>query len=356
MEIVMHLRPNLLIETAELVCAYFNQISPKNLTAHGPYCIPAAEVERMMNLVCGDLDRDDARLRFYLQGLPADDPNAERRPIASVGGILVRSPLYGKAYALEEARTLMHEDILGDSNRIFNTFTGYALGVTTRVEYCSLTDELNKLNMSDILRLRLTEALSNYHYHVDQICDLLEPLARRLEPLLEPWVEKILPRIEQWRNALSTPEGVEAFCARLNTNLDGMERIFVGMSLFYPQTSQGHFSHVSKDLFCGLGLALPLNKGEQDELFDLDLAGLRLLSGRDRVEMLRSMAGKYMTQKELTRELGINSGTVFRDLSSMTMAHLLELVVEDGNRSYTTNLDYLERLTAKLMSYIRQGR
>lgn len=356
MEVLVYNRPNLLVETVELVSSWFNQVNPKNATAGGPYCIPAAEIKHMMSEVCCDLDPEDARLRFYFQGLPGDDPNGEKRPIACVAGLVIRSELHGMVCDLEEYRQRLHNGIMGGANPRFITFTGSAIGVSCRDTYSPLTDELIKLNMSDVLRLRLTETLANYHYHVDWICDFLEPLARRLEPLLEPWVERMQPRVQQWREELSTEEGVSNFCARLNTNLDGLEGILVNMCMFYPHIGGGCFSHEQKKLRCALGLTMPAGDETRLEILDLDMSGIRLLSGKDRVEMLRAMSGRYMSQKEITKELGINSGTVFRDLSSLTAAHLLNLTVDGENRTYTTNMEYLERLTERLLEYIRQGR
>ncbi len=356
MEVKVYDRPNIMVETVELVSSWFNQVNPKNMTASGSYCIPATEIKRMMNEVCCDLDPEDAQLRFYFQGLPGDDPSAEKRPIACVAGLVIRSELHGMVCALEEYRQHLHNGIMGGTYPRIITFTGSGVGISCRDNYSSIADGLIDLNMSDLLKLRLVETMANYHHHVDVLCNLLEPLARRLESLLEPWIEKMQPKVQQWREELSTQEGVDTFCARLNTNLDGLECIYMTMCMLYPHIGGGSFSHEEKNLRCAVGLTMPAGIEKRQEILDLDMAGLRLLSGKDRVEMLRAMSGRSMSQKEVTKELGINSGTVFRDLSSLTAAHLLSLTVKGDNRTYTTNMEYLEKLTERLLEYIRQGR
>ena len=55
MELQFNRKPCLILEATELLYVFVNQLSPRMLTADGPYCIPPAEVSAIMEEVCGSL-------------------------------------------------------------------------------------------------------------------------------------------------------------------------------------------------------------------------------------------------------------------------------------------------------------
>lgn len=358
MEIQVYERPNLLWEVADLLCAYVNRVSPEKLTSNRPYCIPAPIVAELMEQVCSHVDRNDIWVRFFFEGFPMSTPSSNEMQTVSLGCILVRNALGGRDCDLMECRKILHDrDLENHMDKPVGINAVLAHGIDTLAveDFQPISQLLRKVEMPEELRLPLTEALSNYHRYVDLLCDLLEPLAQRLEPLLTPWVENLRPRVEQWRSILQTEEGLREFCFRMNLNMDGLERIQMSLHLFYPDVSVSWCMMQSKICYFSAGLQhLPL-QDEKDELGEIEMAALRLLSGADRIKMLRAMSGRVMTQKEVALELGINSGTVFRDLNNLVMAHLVRIVHDGNYRGYTTNLDYLDRVTAHLNRYIRNG-
>lgn len=56
MNVTVNRKPMLLLEAAELVYAYVNRVSAEQLTGNGAYCIPAGDVQNMMNTACAGLD------------------------------------------------------------------------------------------------------------------------------------------------------------------------------------------------------------------------------------------------------------------------------------------------------------
>ena len=59
MELQFNRKPCLILEATELLYVFVNQLSPRMLTADGPYCIPPAEVSAIMEDVCGSLSPED---------------------------------------------------------------------------------------------------------------------------------------------------------------------------------------------------------------------------------------------------------------------------------------------------------
>ena len=67
MELQFNREPCLILEATELLYVFVNQLSPRMLTADGPYCIPPAEVSAIMEGVCGCLSPEEPTLRYYFQ-------------------------------------------------------------------------------------------------------------------------------------------------------------------------------------------------------------------------------------------------------------------------------------------------
>ena len=67
MELQFNRKPCLILEATELLYVFVNQLSPRMLTADGPYCIPPAEVSAIMEEVCGSLSPEELTLHYYFQ-------------------------------------------------------------------------------------------------------------------------------------------------------------------------------------------------------------------------------------------------------------------------------------------------
>lgn len=354
MEVIILPHLNLLVETADLVCACFNNLDSQRLTADKPYCIPASAVGEMMDRIRQLLDFSDPRLEFFFQGFPVDAPCAEGKQIVGAGNLLARESMKEGTWELDGIRDLLHSRVFGHGGPYqITAVSAYGVDADPCEDYRSVAAELRKMDIPDELRLRLTEMLSNYHYYVDMLCDLLLPVTETVENMLSPWVEQLQERVGQWRNVLSTPEGLVDLLSRFNTNTEWAERLIIGLHMFYPAISIVCSNQVTRDLCCCAGLVMPPRRQERQVLEQMEMAALRLISGTDRMEMLRAMSGRTMTRKDIVRELGINSGTVFRDLNALTMAQLLRMENRGGVRHYTTNLDYVERVAAQMVKYIR---
>lgn len=355
MEIFVSTEIALLPETVDLVCAYVNYLNPASLTSDKPYCLPAGEVERMMETVCEGLDRNDPKIQFYFRSYGGATQQGKAVLNNSVATMLVYTGLRGNMSDLQESRAFMHENPIGNGNsyRITSSYRG--VGIAVCPEYRSLADELETIDMAEGLRLRLAIALTDYHRHVDEVCDLLEPYARRLKPLLEPVMAQIEPRSQQWRDVLSTEEGQQAFLGRINANTDTVQNLEIGMRIFYPTVSSG-FCRVDEGRFyCSAGLELMPVKEETQELSNTDIAAIQLLSSVDRLRVLKTLSGRTMTCSELAQELHMNRGTLFRDLNNLVQAGLVFMVAQGTSRTYTTCTERLERSVKHMLEFVNSG-
>ncbi len=358
MEVIISEQISLLMETVDLVYAYVNQLKPSILTSDKPCCVPAEEISKIMEQVCGDINRDSWMLQFYFQSFPVDNLKHSNLPGTCVAYMLLYNQARIDGCDVQTIRTNLHSTGLGgcESFEICGC-SQFGLSFRSCQEYRSIAMELQSVDIPDGLRLRLAEALSNYHRHIDQLCELLEPLACRLRPLLKPWWQKMLPSLDEWRAYLSTDEKIGDIISKVNVDTDGIQKVYFFPRIFSPASKYGVYNLVTKELFVAIGAESIMDQCRREGAASLTpshATALRLLSNLDRIEMLRAMSDRVMTPKEITQELGLKPGAVFRDLNNLFQTHLVELVVDGIHRSYKTDLRYLENLLRQLFQYIRK--
>ncbi len=357
MEVIINPEFGLMAETINLVCAYVSGVDPAILTADDPDCMPVDEVRRIMELVCGDIDREDRKIQFFFRGYNTHHPHDSRPYLRCVASVLAYSSEAEKGCDLQVCRQALHNARIGLGLSYEITSLSVGLGIACHDEYRCLAEELRKVDMPDELRLSLAVALSTYHEHADMLCDIIEPLALRLKPLLMPWEEKLQSKKEQWYSALHTEEQQTAFVSsRINVGLENLQKLELAPHLFYPRLHSCTFTLNGNACYYRAGLALPLESKDADTLPATDVMALQLLGNMDRLRMLQAMSGRPMQPKELAHELDINRGKVFRDLGNLINSHLVEPVSWDGRPYYTTNTARLDETLERVAQFIKKGR
>lgn len=357
MDVMIHRQFGLLAETISLVCAWISDVDPELLTADAPGCVPVEEVKEMMETVCDGLNREDKKLQLFFHGFPANHPHDSRPHLRCVGSLLVHSCAAEVGHDLEACRKALHDSRLGVGLSMEFTSVSMGLSAVCRDEYLSLAEELKKIDIPEDLRLNLAVVLTAYHQYADWLCDILEPLAMRLEPLLEPWEEKLQSIIiPQWMEALHSEEQRREFVAgRINGGLQNISQLFINPHLLYPRLHSSFFNFGEDSCLYRAGVALPMQKEETDTLPAMDVMVMQLLSNMDRLRMLQAMTGRAMQPKDLARELGINRGKVFRDLNNLINAHLVEPVSCGGRPHVTTNMALVKIVFERVTRFLQQG-
>lgn len=360
MNIYVNQEISLLMETADLLYAYVNQLPLEGFAAEDCGGLCAEELEQIMMDVCGDLDRNHEDLQFFFQGFTLSAyPEMERA--AFPAGLLLYPGLRIGFGNLAQARAALHDSGFGGETpyRILGV-DPFHIHTEPCEEARSIFSELGNHKLPQQLHERLTEILTDYHRHVDRLCDLLEPLALHLHDLLAPWQELLAPKLERCQMMLQTRQGQESFLQSIMAATFQNETIELQSMFFTPRLIRANhrlcrFSKDRTELYCIGGVDAILGEGR--ELKEKpDAAAVRALSNMERVDILRAMAGRIVTPKELTKELGMNPGSVFRELNKLTEAHLVKMVVSGVHRRYTTNLEAVDLLLQQLHEYIHNSK
>ena len=354
LEVIIHRRPCLLYEATELIFSYVNQLPAEQLSGKGEFCVPVEEAAQIRETVCQGLDLNDRMLQFYFQGFQLEGSMDRLSNLAT-------TMLYSCSIDLDADPGRMQEYLLRmwhemDQPYSIEAADPFALSMTSGnpAEIISFSDEVSKLPFPPVYQLRLVDAFSQYDRYLDRLVNILRPVMERLEPLLEPWIQRAQPLVQQWERYFSEPENVhEFFRGRVN----GFDCQRVEVMLRYFPGSGGYYRVKGPTDQACLLPGLEMRPGPKTErppqmLDEGEAAALRLISNTDRLAMLRSMMKSSKSGHELAQELGLNSGTVFRDLSNLATARLINRDFRNGKNVYCTNFEMLRRLTTRILQVV----
>ncbi len=353
MELIIYDKPCLILEAAELVYAFVNNLPAKSLTREGAYCIPANQVAEIQKEITKDLDSQDEELQFYFKGVPVEG-REERLSCLACTLLYFQNP--AACHEVDEALEYLHSMW----NRIqkpfsvtsFNAFT-ICYAETTR--YTNLSLEISRLPVAPQYQNHLIEAFSGFDWHLERLGNILRPLAEKLKPLLQPWVENAAALREQWKNYWLTARENNFWLLRANLINENVQQVRFSLRYFSPQNAPGEFWENLGTVTTHVGVFItPDGKHLNDTpvLSPNDYSTLRLLSNPDRITMLNAMLHEPMSGPALMQKYGFHSGSVFRDLNSLYNAGLLSICVQDGKNTYRTNFPVIQKLATRMLQAI----
>ncbi len=356
MEFFVNPRPCLLLEAAELVYARVNNIPAEELTCDAPYAIPAEEIRRIMEQVCGGLELASEEVQFYFHGVPV--VNYEQR-LSCVSHVLL---YFNMILELEDPEAMVQElkkqwQELERPFKITNFSGGYSFAYADTESYTNLAREIRKLPVPESYQFELIDALSSFEYHVDRLCQLLKPLCLRLQPLLEPWVAAAAPRRVQWEAFLASADAVAVLQKSCDVSNILFNQVRVTLRYFSPGGGPGYYLFDTGVICYHLGVSsLPgvSSRAKRQTLDKGDFGAIRLLSTPDRYAVFHALWKRKKTIQELSNELGVNPGTIFRMVNNMYNVGLLNVDVEAGRNYYIVNRQRLESLGQKLLRSLEQ--
>ncbi len=154
----------------------------------------------------------------------------------------------------------------------------------------------------------------------------------------------------------NSPE--EFFLQRSAVVCDNCKTVTMRFRYFFSDMALGRIW--SKDgtiLFhLGVGKEPEPRRAEPCSMADEEFEALRLMGNPARARMLQAMMYRTMTIQELSKALGLNPGSVHRDLNSLFCAKLLVLEAVRGKTGYRTDYEKIKALTERFLQFLEQNK
>lgn len=232
----------------------------------------------------------------------------------------------------------------------------YTIQLEQSENFTSLATEFSALPVPQSYQFKLVEGFSNYEAHVDRLGEIPSPIAEKLEPLLAPYVEKAAPRRQEWREYLAREEAMSWVQSVSSYGDEHIVKIYV--ALHYFAAERGYAFFVTPPLQLNLRMGVGLTPGkklprEGHPPSDGKYTALRLLTRQECVDIFRATRKNPKCIQELSHELNMNPGTVFRNVNSMFNVGLLKLDLISDRNYYSADLSRVEDITSHLLQYLR---
>lgn len=344
MEIQVTARPHMLLETVELLYAYINHIPPEELTSNGEYSLPPEVIQEMLDVACAGLSREDSALRYFFeQYILSEEPKRDT--------CIARNLVYDICYLsqnsvaadCERIRRIWKEELSGHSS-IVGVGEYYLHWVPeTEGPVIPVVDGVDDLAVDTTYIEKLRQQFADHDLAISRLEALVTPVAEKLAPLLRPWAQRAESLACTWQERLQHPESKSKLLCKVDfSRVDVINLWQLQLRYLNPAVSPGNLYLVSGEIFIHMGVDVPLEANAPKRIEHWELEALRLLGSDSRLKMLRALLDKPMSTRELAQTLGLNLGTVARDIRSMYDARLLTVEAENNRVYYRTNTKTLK--------------
>ncbi len=323
------------------------------------------ELTRIAELATADLDPEDERLRYYFAHLPGMD---KKNACCLAQSMLLTVPL--QCSDLDEfARNLISGyDKMMKTGLKINDLNGIGLVVEPwdgQEELEPLAIQLDRLPCDLEAKWRILRALTDYVHHVEDLKELLRPVADKLSRLMGPLVEMNEDVLRYWEDYF-----------RAHT-MDDFQREMFNSTFLFPEENVPHevwlclwyfnflgtwtewLDNIAQDgkpvriIYIGMCISFDYaahrrTRPDTDTL----CAMLRGLSGKDNLDTLRLCMEKPISAARLTEAMHLNSGSVSRNLYALYKLGFLETRGDGKRVNYQTKLEALQQLFGWITSYV----
>lgn len=340
--------PALLLEALDAVRIFYHELPLSLYTRPGAPGIPPDAVQQIIRDACAPLNLSDPSFRYYFQ--PWSLPEDPRWP-----GCLA-------SYLINVWPSLTDCDVDRTAQAVVRYFrqlqqTGYSIaavnGQNCNISPCpgnrgkTPAQIFQSVPLLDGLKRELAVVFSDFETHFERVVQLLRPVAERLDVLLAPWVQELDPLLNRGLPDRSRKRLLEnapvASDMEILVRMRFIEENFstLAVMLDRPVCHVRMAPHTFSDQ-----RAAPV--AQQDAI----LAALRLLGDSTRLDMVKLMLEEPRYCNELAELLGINSGIIYRNLSSLSNCGVLIRKFIDGKPQYIANRVFLSNVFSSVMDYL----
>lgn len=340
MELIVQSEPCLVLEAAELLFAYVNNIPVQKTAGAGPFCISPWQLQQFMNTNCESLDPNDDALQFLFRAEPLRDSAENSTCIA-------RNLLYA---SLDLSRRTSEDlfDWLSEQWHRLLSGSAYPVGIgkytlnwdeRTKKTNVPLDHDINRLGVSKEYQSRLLTAFADIDGSLARLRKLLEPIEQALDGFLAPWIENTGGLTQSLETFFLGPDLEERLQMLWGLSPGTrVDTIHIALRYLDAGGQPGQFIMGDRTVsYWHYGVGDRLRQPEQNTFQEWELRVMRLMGNATRMQMLQELNRCPMSARELAAALHLNLGSVSRDLNSLFDARLIMVEMHTGRRLFVAN-------------------
>lgn len=354
--------PYLLLETVTMLYQYYEGKSP--VTAAGRRRIPAnpdelrrsEAIDRIIHTICGELDRDDAQMRYYFGRVETDNGFEDifLAQLMTYSFITLKHPDFH-----ENIREIHEQWAYLQSEHIGIVSHGIAGLIFGRQAKGDLFDQISSLRLPADFRLELYRVFRNFDTELDKLAALIEPFAQRLEQAFteDAWLFDELN--DYWLSTFSQLDPLDFLRHAVGENVvfGAGEDTLVAVSVMdFDEMIYDMVANSLFDLPCNfvyIGSQVNARSSVRNRGGDLDsiCAAMKALGDRRRLELIQRLARGRSYCHELAEAMEVDPGNLSRSLSVLYDCGFLTQQRENLRCYYSVDQEAVRRFfrTAELL-------
>ncbi len=339
----------ILFETIEVLYRFVNKISYRSLLSLRLASEDKSEGDRMVEQVeqlqeileetCRGLDPQDPILRRFFARVDTRDKQE---------GTCLARLLTFSFFSLKEAEFWKNVEEIR-TNWQFLQKNGawvqnyYIMGLEFSYgEGCpgDLLDQVCALELPPEFQLNLCRALRSFDQSLDELANLIYPVAQRLEETLQQTSWILDEPVTYWQNSPVTP--LDYLADTLGQSLTIREdehtvvAIFVMNYNFVLYKQSDIMAHESY-LYLGCGISVKRQRRSQSLTYEMLSLSLKALSDKKRLEILGRLSKERAYSLELAEAMGVDPSNMSRNLALLCSYGFLKQEREGQKNYYHTD-------------------
>ena len=190
-----------------------------------------------------------------------------------------------------------------------------------------------------------------FDYYTHLLEELIAPVERRLELLMVPWVKHSEPLRQNWYAYLTQPDLPSLLQQKWKfVTKEPIDQVYAVLGYFRAKVQMLELETLGNQnvIYIHIGVNCTTDLCDEEEFAPWEIRALRLLGSQARIKLLKAIHAQPMSTRELAQNLGMNLGSVGRDVSSLLTAGLLVVEVDDDRRRYRINTTALDTIIQHL--------
>lgn len=357
--------PLMLQETAAMLFKFVNGISFKELLVRKKF-IMSNEVtasvtrrmeglQRIMEDICGNLDPQEPRLQRFFAKAPVENADLYLAQLMTMSFCRIHYP--GLRENAAEICQFWRES--QESGAWLDPQSWHTLLLTEEPgKPGDLFEQICRLSYPPEFQLKLYGALREFDKTMEELVELMEPVARELETRFrqESWLQQ--ETVEYWQGVFQKTSPKEV--AKEILGYDSVPGN-PGKTYVVPMYMNSSFVAFGEDqqgqerfnlLILGSGATAGSRLQQQSSVLDGLSAALKAIGDRKRLEILCRLSKGRSYCHELADAMGIDSGNMSRHLALLNSYGLLRQEREPMINYYETNKEALHELLQLVESTI----